>query len=140
MWWVVFTNGHFRAVKSGGPPPHVFSGPFKSQQSANATIPGAPTGPPSHQKPVGLKSGPTAGATPAISATALVGDFEKYKGTPYVTGGGNPHLGWDCSGAINWVLGHDFNMRLPGAVKPGFSGNTHGPVVVNYVPWKGAVT
>lgn len=134
MWWVVFSGGSFKAVKSQHPPGNAFSGPFKSQAAANATIPGKPTGPPSH------RPGPpnNTRAVPAVSASALVGDFERYKGTPYVTGGANPKIGWDCSGAINYVLGHDFNMRLPGATKPGFSGNTHGPVVVNYVPWKGA--
>lgn len=140
MWWVVF-NGHtFHSVHSRTKPAGAFSGPFPSQAAANATLPGAqstPTGgnsPPPPKKPISTR------AVSSVSASQLVGDFEKYKGTPYVTGGSNPANGWDCSGAINWVLGHDFNMRLPGQAKPGWQGKGHGPVVVDYVPWKGAST
>lgn len=70
-----------------------------------------------------------------IAATAL-----RYKGVPYTWGaGGPPSRGWDCSGFVNWVLGHDLGMVLPGGVK-NFSGNGHGPVVVQYATWKSAST
>lgn len=77
----------------------------------------------------------TAGAANGqIVAAAL-----RYKGkVPYRTGGGNPR-GWDCSGMVNYVLGHDLGLVLPGGFH-NFSGATHGPVVVQYMTWGGAVT
>lgn len=77
----------------------------------------------------------TAGGLGAQIANAALG----YVGAPYVYGGGNPS-GWDCSGFINWVLGHDLNMTLPGSTSPGFTGKTHGPVVVSYANWSKAGT
>lgn len=147
MWWIVGINGKFHAVHHHGPPPNVFSGPFASKAAALATLPGGPptSNPNGPSPPSGGSHSPGPGpgssrAFPAVSATALVGNFERYKGTPYITAGANPRLGWDCSGAINWNLGHDFNMRIPGQARPGFSGKTHGPVVVDYVSWNGATT
>jgi cell wall-associated NlpC family hydrolase len=69
----------------------------------------------------------------AIASTAL-----RYQGVPYKFGGGNPG-GWDCSGMVNWVLGHDLGLVLPGG-GTGFSGSTHGPVVLAYATWGGAST
>lgn len=70
-----------------------------------------------------------------ITAAAL-----RYKGVPYVYGGGGPPgLGWDCSGFINWVLGHDLGLTLPGGIR-GFNGASHGPVVASYATWLGART
>lgn len=73
------------------------------------------------------------GGQAAIAATAL-----KYKGVQYTWGGGGPpSRGWDCSGFINWVLGHDLGYVLPGGVHS-FAGNGHGPVVAQYAVWSGA--
>lgn len=70
--------------------------------------------------------------TDSIAGTAL-----QYRGkVPYVFGRANPH-GWDCSGMVNYVLGHDLKMTLPGGVK-NFTGSWHGPVVVQYATWGGA--
>jgi cell wall-associated NlpC family hydrolase len=70
-------------------------------------------------------------------APSLVDEALKYKGrVPYVYGGASPR-GWDCSGFINYLLGHDLKLTLPGGIK-GFSGDTHGPVVVSYATWSGA--
>ena len=67
-------------------------------------------------------------------------DLLRYAGkVPYVWGGADPVSGWDCSGAVNWVLGHDLGMTLPGGIK-GFDGSYHGPVVLDYAAWGGAVT
>jgi len=64
-----------------------------------------------------------------IAATAL-----RYKGHPYVYGV------WDCSGFVNHVLGQDLRMVLPGGVR-GYKGPPpHGPVVLDYANWGGAVT
>jgi cell wall-associated NlpC family hydrolase len=73
--------------------------------------------------------------TGIISGSAIAGDAMKYVGTPYVFGGSNPTDGWDCSSFVNWVLGHDFNMKLPGTMTPGFAGTSHGPAVLQYATW-----
>lgn len=66
-------------------------------------------------------------------------DVRKYLGIRYKFGGAqNPTAGFDCSGLVNWVLGHDMNMTLPGQSRPGFSGKDHGPVTTDYYAWSGA--
>jgi hypothetical protein len=78
----------------------------------------------------------------AVKVTRLLNvgaEFMKYRGkVPYVFGGASPR-GWDCSGAFNYILGHDLGMTLPGGIK-NFTGSWHGPVVVQYATWSGAVT
>lgn len=85
----------------------------------------------------------TARAAAVTTAGAVNGNMVaialSYKGkVPYVTGGGSPR-GWDCSGFVNYVLGARLGLTLPGGIKH-FTGATHGPVVVSYVGWSGAVT
>jgi len=75
----------------------------------------------------------------ATASRSITGAATRYRGrVPYVWGGGNPG-GWDCSGFVNWVLGHQLGLVLPGGIR-GFDGSTHGPVVGDYVTWGGAVT
>lgn len=68
------------------------------------------------------------------SSSGIVDDAKKYIGVPYNWGHANPSSGWDCSGFLNWVLGHDLGMTLPLGVK-GFTGSWHGPVAANYFVW-----
>lgn len=68
-----------------------------------------------------------------VTGADIVTVFHGYLGTPYVTGGGSPK-GWDCSGAVNYVLGARLGLTLPGGIK-GFSGKSHGPVVFQYAAW-----
>jgi cell wall-associated NlpC family hydrolase len=96
--------------------------------------------------PVGLNKG-TSNSVP--SGTEIAGDIRRYIGVPYVWGGpsiltgtapkkgGNP-TGWDCSGCVNWVLGHDFGMKLPGQLTKGFNGQMHGPPSIAYATWSKA--
>jgi hypothetical protein len=78
----------------------------------------------------------------AVKVTRLlnvVDEALKYRGkVPYVYGGASPR-GWDCSGFVNSVLGHDLGLTLPGGIRH-FTGQSHGPVVVQYATWSGAVT
>jgi cell wall-associated NlpC family hydrolase len=83
-----------------------------------------------------------AGSTPSGftgSGSSIVDDARKYLGVRYNWAHANPNTGWDCSGFVNWVLGHDLGMTLPMGVK-NFSGNSHGPVAANYFVWTQATT
>lgn len=68
----------------------------------------------------------------------IAADGMQYVGVMYKFGGGNPN-GWDCSGFVNYVLGHDLGFTLPVGVK-NFKGNWHGPVAAQYYAWSGADT
>src|SRR5262249_14842778 len=59
----------------------------------------------------------------------------------YRWGGGGPfpRPGGDCSGFVNWVLWHDLKLAIPGYRGGTFTGKRHGPVVLSYAVWKGAV-
>ena len=47
------------------------------------------------------------------SGQAIASDALRYKGAPYKWGGAMPS-GWDCSGFVNYVIGHDLGMTIPG--------------------------
>jgi hypothetical protein len=66
----------------------------------------------------------------------------QYQGTRY-TYGGVPSQGkghWDCSSFINWVVGNDLGMAIPGYSAGTYKGQTHGPVVLDWATWSGATT
>ena len=69
------------------------------------------------------------------TALQAVADFMRYEGHPYVWGG------WDCSGALNHVIGQDLGLAIPGYKRGAYSGPPpHGPVVSDWLAWDGAVT
>lgn len=76
---------------------------------------------------------------PALSGAVIANAAVRYRGSPYRWGGGGPFPtpGGDCSGLVNWVLGHDLGLTLPGGVK-NFNGGSHGPVVLAYAAWTSA--
>lgn len=74
--------------------------------------------------------------------TAVAQDALKYQGKGYVFGGA-PAKGlgnWDCSSFINWVVGHDLGMAIPGFSAGTYTGDSHGPVVLDWATWSGATT
>lgn len=102
---------------------------------------------PANLNNVNAISGGAVGFTSAAEAQGMVGtgpnaniasDGMQYVGVMYKFGGGNPN-GWDCSGFVNYVLGHDLGYTLPGGIK-GFTGSWHGPVAAQYYVWNGADT
>lgn len=72
----------------------------------------------------------------------IAGDASKYVGAGYVFGGvpANGIGNWDCSSFVNWVLGNDLKMGIPGFPAGSYHGQNHGPVVLDYATWTGAST
>lgn len=94
---------------------------------------------------VGLQdSGAAAGSagSPA-NPSAIASDALKYAGHAYLYGGApgsNGRNPWDCSSFCNWVLGHDFGLKLPTYSTAGYDGSSHGPTTLEYLVWTGAKT
>lgn len=91
---------------------------------------------------VSAGGGQVGAGSPAGSATgsAIADDALKYKGAGYVWGGA-PAKGtgnWDCSSFVNWVLGHDLGLAIPGFKT--YDGSSHGPNTLSYLAWAGATT
>src|SRR6185312_7253612 len=58
--------------------------------------------------------GATPGAGFAGTTSDIAGDALRYRGlVPYKWGGASP-AGWDCSSMVNYVLGHDLGLAIPG--------------------------
>lgn len=69
-------------------------------------------------------------------------DALRYQGAGYVFGGVPSHgIGqWDCSSFVNWVVGNDLGMSIPGFPAGTYKGQSHGPVVLDWATWSGAQT
>lgn len=84
-------------------------------------------------------SGGQAGGTGGTTGSAIADAALKYKGQGYVWGGPADTPGdWDCSSFVNYVLGHDLGMTLPGGGKYGDAGyppHSHGPTTLQYLMW-----
>jgi cell wall-associated NlpC family hydrolase len=71
----------------------------------------------------------TGAGTVTGSAVANAGLRYVGSGSVYKWGGGSP-AGWDCSGFVNYVIGHDLGGAIPGSPSGGFSG--HGPTTFQW--------
>lgn len=70
----------------------------------------------------------------SASGSAIANDALQYNGHKYAYGGApgsSGQNGWDCSSFVNWVLGHDMHMTLPGGIS-NYDGSNHGPVASSY--------
>jgi cell wall-associated NlpC family hydrolase len=57
--------------------------------------------------------------------------------------GGAPAVGtgnWDCSSFVNWVVGHDCGMAIPGYAAGSYGGAEHGPATLSWLAWSGCTT
>lgn len=98
--------------------------------------------------PVGTPQATAAeGADPAgtallqSGASGLVGLASQYQGHLYHFGGyESDPLGWDCSSYMNWVIGHDAVMPIPGYKSGAYPGTVHGPPTGLWLVWPGAKT
>lgn len=119
----------FRGLLSGQAPERSSSEVIASADTASATAVTAST---------------TASTTAAYTTeSAIANDALTYQGHAYLYGGAPGPAGtnpWDCSSFCNWVLGHDFNMTLPGDSSPGYNGESHGPDTLLYLAWGSATT
>ena len=110
---------------------------------ASGTVPAPNQQYPAGALTVGIQASGSTGSPASSPATdsAIASDALRYVGHPYAYGGApgaNSAGPWDCSSFCNWVLGHDFNMQLPGASGPGYSGTSHGPTTLTYLLWHNA--
>jgi hypothetical protein len=72
----------------------------------------------------------------------IASDALRYRGAGYEFGG-VPATGighWDCSSFVNWVVGNDCDMPIPGYSAGKYHGQSHGPVVLDWATWSGAST
>lgn len=88
------------------------------------------------QQPTGanvypIQGGAVSGGAAGTTNSDVANDAMRYlnSGSVYKWGGGSPS-GWDCSGFVNWVVGHDLGRPIPGSSSGSYSG--HGPVTMQW--------
>src|SRR5258707_2489549 len=75
---------------------------------------------------------------PGATGSIIADDALRYKGRAYKWAGASPVTGWDCSGFVNYVVGHDDQHAIPGSRTGKFSG--HGPPTMVWAVWNGCQT
>lgn len=109
-----------RSIIQGVPVVGSATGSLDAARALVRTIPTA-------QQQVGENNAPIAAPGTDVGAQ-VAADAAKYLGIPYRFGGADPS-GFDCSGLVTWVLGHDFGINLPSG--------TH-TVTGQFYVWSGA--
>jgi cell wall-associated NlpC family hydrolase len=69
---------------------------------------------------------------------SVTGAALTHVGVKYLWAGWLPSTGWDCSGFVGYVLGHDLGIVLPLGFE--WTSKFHGPPAASYNVWSGAVT
>jgi cell wall-associated NlpC family hydrolase len=83
-------------------------------------------------------SGSGSGSGSTVTDSVIANTALQYAGVvPYVWGASSPK-GWDCSGMVNYVIGHQLGMAIPGYPNGNYTG--HGPVTEEWYVWDGATT
>jgi cell wall-associated NlpC family hydrolase len=88
-------------------------------------------------------SGSTGGGIVTASSSALVNAAMQGNGHPYVWGGApgpDGSGGWDCSSFMNYVIGVQLGMAIPGFPAGTYHGQEHGPNTVSWLTWSGCAT
>src|SRR6266849_4865848 len=85
-------------------------------------------------------SGGTVIGAGSASGQAIAQDALQYQGRGYVWDGAPANgLGnWDCSSFVNWVVGHDMQLGIPGDAH--YTGASHGPNTLVWLASIGTLT
>lgn len=69
-----------------------------------------------------------------VSDSGIANDALSFRGAGYVWGGapGRGRGNWDCSSFVNWVVGHDLKMAIPGYKAGSYTGSVHGPTTLQW--------
>jgi cell wall-associated NlpC family hydrolase len=97
---------------------------------------------PSGMPPVVAGTGAGAVAGGSATGQAIAVDALAYEGQGYEWGGA-PATGlghWDCSSFVNWVVGHDLHMSIPGFPNGSYTGASHGPTTLTWLASIGTLT
>jgi peptidoglycan DL-endopeptidase CwlO len=80
-------------------------------------------------------AGPNSNLGTAANGAAIAADAEKYIGQGYTYGGPSSPGKWDCSSFVNYVVGHDLGMKIPGGSWAAVcqNGDAHGPATPSWM-------
>jgi peptidoglycan DL-endopeptidase CwlO len=80
---------------------------------------------------------------PSTTGSAIANAALKYQGHCYLYGGAPGISGtgcWDCSSFVNWVVGHDLGLAIPGYAAGTYNGTVHGPATGSWMLFGNAVS
>ena len=88
--------------------------------------------------PNSASSNPAAGLPAAVGGAIgdiIADDAKKYIGQGYIFGGPSQPGKWDCSSFVNYVIGHDEGLAIPGGswALVCSNGNAHGPATTSWM-------
>ncbi len=84
----------------------------------------------------GYGAGPS--GIPGGASGGIAGIAESLIGTPYAWGGAPATGRTDCSGLVNWAVGHLAGLSIPGYANGSYTGTTHGPNTLMWLAWGAA--